>query len=646
MLIFGRDVCGNFPIAESKQWLVTNGIGGYASGTIVGTLTSRYHGLLIAALTPPLGRTLLVSKFDEIAHYEDHDYALSANRWASGVVEPQGNLHLEEFFLDGAILVWHYACADALIEKRLWMEQGENTTYVQYRLLRGSSPLSLLLKALVNYRDHHIDTRAGSWKLDIGIANHGLKITAFEGATPFYVLSDNASVTPTHVWYHNFFLPVEAQRGLNAIEDHLCAGVFRATLQVGESLTMTSSTNPEPAYVLRGEAAYARRKKYEEGLLTNVGATHASPLRQLLLAADQFIVKRSGGDTIIAGYPWFGDWGRDTMISLNGLALATQRFDVARSVLKTFAKFVDQGMLPNRFPDAGEQPEYNTADATLWYFEAIRAYHAATNDDDLLRELFPVLEDIVSWHQRGTRYKIHVDEDGLLYAGEAGVQLTWMDAKVGDWVVTPRTGKAVEINALWFNALCVMSQFAKHLKREDVYYALAEKARASFKKFWQGEYCFDVIDSPEGNDASLRPNQLFAVSLLHSPLSESQAKGVVDMCAKYLLTSHGLRSLAPTHPNYIGRYFGDQRQRDAAYHQGTVWAWLIGAFVSAHWRVHRDAQMARSFLEPLLDHLSDHGVGSISEIFEGDEPFEPRGCIAQAWSVAEVLRVMKELEGK
>jgi predicted glycogen debranching enzyme len=382
------------------------------------------------------------------------------------------------------------------------------------------------------------------------------------------------------------------------------------------------------------------------------------PIRCLSLRADQFIVSRPtpddpGGKSIIAGYPWFGDWGRDTMISLPGLTLATGRPDVARSILRTFARFVDRGMLPNRFPDEGETPRvaYNTVDATLWYFEAIRAYHAATGDDDLVRELFPVLQDIIDWHQRGTRYNIHVDpNDGLLYAGEAGVQLTWMDAKVGDWVVTPRIGKPVEINALWYNALRIMADFSRLVTGESVpsdvsYTTLADRVRSSFARFWNeaGGYGYDVIDGPGGDDASLRPNQLFAVSLHHSPLDADRQRAVVEVCARHLLTSHGLRSLAPNDPAYVGRYGGDQYQRDAAYHQGTVWGWLIGPFVSAHLRVYRDPALAQSYLAPLMHHLSDHGLGSISEIFDGDAPFAPRGCIAQAWSVAEVLRAWQEI---
>ena len=311
-------------------------------------------------------------------------------------------------------------------------------------------------------------------------------------------------------------------------------------------------------------------------------------------------------------------------------------------------------MLPNRFPDEGEVPEYNTVDATLWYFEAIRAYHEATKDDALLRDLYPALREIVEWHLQGTRFQIQVDPaDGLLYSGEQGVQLTWMDAKVGDWVVTPRQGKAVEINALWYNALRIMADFSSRLgEPSEPYSDQAGRAAASFTRFWNEEagHCYDVIDGPGGDDPALRPNQLFAVCLFHSPLPEVQQRAVVDACARHLLTSHGLRSLdpgrhqglAPHDPAYVGHYGGSRRQRDAAYHQGTVWGWLIGPFVRAHLRVYRDPATARSFLQPLLHQLESHGLGSLSEVFDGDPPFTPRGCIAQAWTVAEVLRVWKE----
>jgi predicted glycogen debranching enzyme len=520
-------------------------------------------------------------------------------------------------------------------------------------LRRGSAPLTLTAKALVNYRDYHGATRGGA-QMQIDAAAHGLRVNAFGGATPFYVLSDRAEAQPRHEWYTGFFLSVEDYRGLDAVEDHLYAGDFRATLQPGEALTLVVSTEAAPN--LDGESALAERRECEKRLIAQSPLSAApAQIQQLALAADQFVVSRpmpddTGGRTVIAGYPWFGDWGRDTMISLPGLTLAAGRPDVARSILRTFARFVDRGMLLNRFPDEGETPEYNTVDATLWYFEAIRAYHAATGDDHLLRELFPALAGIVDWHQRGTRYSIHVDPaDNLLYAGEAGVQLTWMDAKMDDWVVTPRIGKPVEINALWYNALRSMAGFARRVvgyPSSDHYDTLADSVKTSFARFWNAEVgdLYDVIDAPQGNDASLRPNQLLAVSLPHSPLTDWQQRAVVERCARHLLTSHGLRSLAPNDPAYIGRYGGDRYQRDGAYHQGTVWGWLIGPFVTAHLRVYRDPDMARSYLRPLLHHLADHGLGSISEIFDGDPPCTPRGCIAQAWSVAEVLRAWQAIE--
>ena len=375
----------------------------------------------------------------------------------------------------------------------------------------------------------------------------------------------------------------------------------------------------------------------------------------LVLAADQFIVKRAlpeepDGRSIIAGYHWFADWGRDTMIALPGLTLTTGRADIARKILLAFARYVDGGMLPNNFPDAGGRPEYNTVDAALWFFEAVRQYFAATQDTATLRELFPVMAQMISAHLAGTRYQIHVDEsDGLLYAGEPGVQLTWMDAKVGDWVVTPRIGKPVEINALWFNALQTMATLAPVVKKSAGPYAkLAAQVKQSFVKFWNAdaECCYDVIDSPGiGNDASLRPNQIFAVSLPHSPLTPERQKLVVDFCARRLVTSEGLRSLAQGEPGYQGHYGGGVRERDGAYHQGTVWGWLLGPFVLAHLRVYGDRAAALSFLEPLGQQINTHGLGTLSEICDGDPPFTPRGCIAQAWTVGEVLRAWRATVG-
>ncbi|OLP19457.1 glycogen debranching protein [Leptolyngbya sp. 'hensonii'] len=649
---FGREICGDLNAAESREWLVTNGIGGYAAGTVAGLLTRRYHGLLIAALNPPLGRTLLLSKLDETVEYDDRPYSLHTNRWVDRTVSPQGYQQIERFFLEGTTPVWRYGVADALLEKRIWMQQGANVTYIQYHLRRASLPLFLSIKALINYRDYHGKTRGQGWEITPEPIDRGVCVTAYPGAVPLYLISNYGTVSVAQQWFYGFDLAVERYRGLDDREDHFHAATFEITLQPGETLTLIAGAGNRPG--ADGNGAWMDRRAHEQKLMgfwrTN-RPEHSRDVPEwvtrLVLAADQFVVDRATpnepyGKTLIAGYPWFGDWGRDTMISLPGLTLATGRAEVARSLLRTFSGYVSQGMLPNRFPDAGETPEYNTVDATLWYFEAIRAYHTATEDDDLLQKLYPVLAEIIDWHCRGTRYNIHLDAtDGLLYAGEAGVQLTWMDAKVGDWVVTPRIGKPIEVNALWYNALRTMAHFARQLgKPHKEYEAMADRTQVRFSRFWNDAlgYCYDVLDTPDGNDASLRPNQIFAVSLLESPLSTVQQRAVVDTCAQRLLTSHGLRSLASGHLQYQGHYGGDPRQRDGAYHQGTVWGWLLGPFVLAHLRVYKDPALARQFLEPMADHLFSHGLGTLSEIFDGDMPLTPRGCFAQAWTVAEVLR--------
>ncbi len=660
---FGREICGELAAAESREWLVTNGIGGFASGTIAGSQTRRYHGLLVAALQPPVGRTQLVSTIDEIVHYAGEDFSLATDRWASGAVDPKGVLLLEDFHLEGTTPVWTYALADALLEKRIWMRQGENTTYIQYTVVRSSSALEMELKAFVNYRGFHSLTHAGDWHMNITPVDRGVKVLAYDGATPFYLKSSTASCEPRHEWYLGCYFPEETERGLSDREDHLFAALFRTRLEVGSSATFVVSA--EAAASLDNETARAERanqdvKLFHDWQKKNEALAGEAPswIWQLILAADQFIVNRSlpeepDGRSIIAGYHWFGDWGRDTMIALPGLTLTTGRAEVARQILIAFSRYVDRGMLPNNFPDAEGKPEYNTVDAGLWYFEAVRQYLAVAQDAATLQRLFPVLASMIDAHIAGTRFHIRVDpSDGLLYAGEPGVQLTWMDAKIGDWVVTPRTGKPVEINALWINALETMAGFARLLgKSSDSYEKLAAKARNSFQKFWNAarNCCFDVIDSQGiGNDAALRPNQIFAVSLPLSPLTPEQQKAVVDVCARHFLTSHGLRSLAPGEPGYSGHYGGSPRDRDAAYHQGTVWGWLLGPFALAHYRVYKDREAALRFLEPLGRQIYASGLGTLSEIFDGDAPFTPRGCIAQAWTVAEVLRAWTELrdEGK
>jgi predicted glycogen debranching enzyme len=657
---FGRDICCDLPAAESREWLVTNGIGGYALGTIAGHQTRCYHGLLVAALQPPLGRTLLVAKLDETARYASQEFELFTNRWADGTVAPEGYRNIERFHLEGTTPVWTFALADALLEKRIFMQSGANTTYVLYRLVRASSPVELSIKMLADYGDEHCVTVGRTRPMEVTPVERGLKVIAYDGATPFYVLSDSASALPAKDWYRNFDLAAERARGLPDRTDHFFAGEFRATIAPGGSLTMVASTAAMPS--LSGEAAFAKRQSETGALLdrffaaNNGTAQAASPaVQQLVLAADQFIAARpldgaADAKTILAGYPWFSDWGRDTMIALPGLCLATGRPWLARNILRTFSRFMSEGMLPNQFPRAGAAPMYNTVDATLWYFEAVRQYYEATSDIGLLHELFPVLDGIVDAHVRGTRYHIHVDlTDGLLYAGEPGVQLTWMDAKVGDLVVTPRIGKPVEVNALWLNAAAAMARFARALGRNAApYEGLAQSCRTGFAKFWNSEkqFCFDVIDapgSPSGKDAALRPNQILAVSLPETALTPEQQRSVVEVCARQLLTSFGLRSLAQNEARYQGRYAGTQEDRDGAYHQGTAWGWLLGPFALAHLRVYQNAEEAMSFLEPMFGHVKAAGLGTASEIFDGDPPFTPDGCIAQAWTVGETLRTWRAI---
>lgn len=675
---FGREICGNAILAESREWLVTNGIGGYASGTIAGMLTRRYHGLLIAALKPPVGRTLLLTKLDETVEYNGQFYPLFTNRWGDGSINPQGNLYLESFHLDGTIPVWRFALGDALLEKRIWMQQGENTTYISYKLRRSTKPMKLAIATLVNHRGHHHQTHAHDWQMTMTSVDNGVCVNCSANQEiALYLRSYNSfdlekssgvKIEPVHRWYYGFYLNQEHDRGMDYCEDHLQVATFRAELQPEETITIVASTEEFPT--LAPEQSLKAQKKYQKYLIKNSCHKQAKNketkpyrlakkapnwIKQLVLAADQFIVSRPlpdapEGKTIIAGYPWFSDWGRDTMIALPGLTLCTGRPEIARTVLQTFAKYVNQGMLPNTFPEAEQTPHYNTVDATLWYFEAVRAYYEATGDAQLVRELWPVLIDIIDWHRRGTRYNIHLDPtDGLIYCGELGTQLTWMDAKVGDWVVTPRIGKPVEVNALWYNALQIMVEFADLMYYPaSEYQQMAEQAIAGFARFWNPElgYCYDVVDGPQDHDDSLRPNQIFAVSLCHSPLTPAKQRGVVDSCARSLVTSYGLRSLSPDHPAYKGYYKGDRFERDGAYHQGTVWGWLLGPFVLAYLRVYHQPKQAQAFLQPMADHLMDACVGNLSEIFDGNAPMLPKGAIGQAWTVAEVLRAAAYLKIK
>jgi predicted glycogen debranching enzyme len=642
---FGRAICNRLAEAERREWWIADGVGGYAAGTIAGTLTRRYHGALIGVVDPPLGRRLVLAKVDATLEDGGDRYPLFANRWGDGDIAPAGQLGLESFHLEGAIPVWTYAVGGWRIEARIWMEHGQETIYLAWLLhpIPGNvTAPSLNLTLLANNRDHNGDTWEDGFQPELSVTGDTLKVA--DGTRSILLIrAPGGQITSQRTWYRNFDLPVEAARGLSSRDAHLCIGQVSLPLRPGVWCGVVATLSGGPTDDL--EAALQRRIAHERDVVSRAGPAPAW-IAQLLLAADAFLFARPvagepNGRSVIAGYPWFGDWGRDTMISLPGLTLVTGRPEVALRILRTFSQFVSQGMLPNVFPGAGETPEYNTADASLWFFEAWRAYVSTTGDLPALRDAYPALADMIAWHQRGTRYGIVVDAaDGLLRAGQAGVQLTWMDAKVGDWVVTPRIGKPVEINALWYNALCIMSDFARKLGKADNFAAPAAAARAGFARFSRadGQGLYDVIDGPDGDDDRIRPNQIFAVSLPHSPLDLLEQQRVVDVCRQHLLTSYGLRSLAPGAAEYHPHYCGGVRERDGGYHQGAVWGWLLGHYALAVFHVTGDAAAAQALLEPMRDTLADQGLGTIGEIFDGDPPHEPRGAPAQAWSVACTLQ--------
>ncbi|MCB1876520.1 MAG: glycogen debranching enzyme family protein [Chromatiales bacterium] len=652
----GRALCADFHQAERHEWWLADGRGAYAAGTVAGSLSRRYHGLLIAPTVAPLGRHLLVTKADATAVVDGRRWPLFANRWMDGSVAPAAQGHLESFHLHGQVAVWIWRLGRYRVETRTWMPRGKATTYVAWRWLPdgGELPEGAHIEIIVlgNGRDHHGETDLG-FRPQIAIDGDSLVIMDKEHVT-LHGRAFGGQFAPAGDWYRNFLLPMEGERGLNDVDHHLA--LTRVTLRAKGNEWMGLAFGLKP--VSRPPASSLKKHLRRDQKLLRVAescwpnpATSPGYVARLLLSADAFLIKRPldgsrRGDSVIAGYPWFGDWGRDTMIALPGLTLATGRYKTARSILETFAGFVDQGMLPNRFPGNGETPEYNTVDAALWYVEAWRAYVQASGDHASLAEFWPTLVDIIRWHAQGTRHGIGMDQaDGLLRAGEPGVQLTWMDAKLGDWVVTPRIGKPVEINALWYNALRVMEQFADLLGEDPQQYAsMAERAGTGMQGFLRAQGgLFDVIDGPEGNDPSIRPNQIFAVSLPHSALDADTQARVVRECADELLTSFGLRSLAAGHRDYRGHYRGGVQERDSAYHQGPVWGWLLGHYCLAEYRVHGDAERALSLLEAMGDHLADAGLGTLSEIFDGDPPHEPRGAPSQAWSVACTLEAAWKL---
>jgi len=634
--------------ASSREWLEANGLGGWASSTVAGCHTRRYHGLLVAATRPPVGRMVLLSKLAETLVCGERRFELDTNRYV-GAVSPRGHERLVRFSLD-PMPTFVYEAEGYRLKKTIAAIHGENTTVVLYDVLAAPEEFTLELRPLIAYRDYHALQHAND---ALRFAHASFKDGVFrarpyDGAPELFLQAAQATFTARPDWYYRFEYAKEQERGLDAHEDLFCHGALSRPLAAGDRFGIIASTadvlGRDPFALVESERA--RRKAVSE--LAAQGDDLASALT---LAADAFVVRR-GDDlrTIIAGYPWFSDWGRDTMIALPGLCLATGRREDAKKILRAFARSTDRGMLPNRFPDGGEAPEYNTVDATLWFFVAAHRYLEATGDEAfVLGELLPVFEDIVAWHERGTRYGIRVDADGLLLAGEPGVQLTWMDAKVGDWVVTPRHGKPVEIQALWYNALSILADLKKRSGAAVEAAALSARAKrvkeTFVEVFWNGEASclYDVVDG-DRKDASIRPNQVYALSLPYPLLPKDKARAVLAVIEAQLLTPYGLRSLAPQDPAYRGRYEGSPAERDAAYHQGTVWSFLLGAYADALLKTNGAVgkPKARKAIEGLAPHLLEEGLGTVSEIFDGDAPHAPRGCPAQAWSVGEALRVWKD----
>jgi predicted glycogen debranching enzyme len=643
----------------AKEWLVTNGVGGYASNSLLGVATRRYHGLFVPDL-PGRGRTMIVPRLDETIEQGEHTVLLSGAEYVDGRLDSDGIRWLKDIRREWQTPIWIFDVAGSVLEKRIVAPHGQNTVYVQFTLTQGPA-VRLHLRPFVTCRMHDAPLSDGqSDPLSLTVARGRYEVALPDGLPPLklclrpqggvFVTDDLVSVGVSY--------RLDRERGSEHSEDLFSPGYFTVELHAGESVAIVASVEPWEQLEFDGDAILQAERQRLENLAGLVPDLQQDDFAQALqLAADQFVVlpgarpqeqvlAQASGDqarTVIAGYHWFGDWGRDTMISLEGLTLCTGRHHEAKAILLTFARYIKDGLIPNLFPEGAREGLYHTVDATLWYFHALDRYVSVTEDRDTLMMLYPMLKEVVRHHRSGTHFNIGVDgRDGLLHAGAPGYQLTWMDAKVDDWVVTPRRGKPVEVQALWYNALRLMALWAEQLgERPDRWLEMAKQAETSFhQRYWfpSGGYLYDVVDGERGDDRSLRPNQIFALSLRFPILRRERWRPVVDAVSERLLTPFGLRSLSPDHPDYKATYSGDLRARDAAYHQGTVWAWLIGHYIDAALRVYGDKAKAHSLLTAFRTHLSDAGIGTISEIFDAEPPYRPRGCIAQAWSVAEVLR--------
>jgi predicted glycogen debranching enzyme len=651
----------------TQEWLITNGLGGYASGTVLGIPTRRYHGFLIAALPNPAGRVMMLSSLPCQLRMKDGSRADVG--WGPPNHSAGRALQLVDFTLELGLPVWRYRGHGITLEKRVVLSYQTNTSMAVYRLLEGG-PVRLELRPAVQFRGHDepVSTAvpdaypllANGSRIELLAPNNlpSLRLHLVGGRTSFVL---EPLIVPDIAY------STEASRGYESRGQLFSPGRFRAELDVNGQAALIASTESWETILTMScdETLNAERERRRRLLDAAVLPARTGPAAELVLAADQFVIKpagrredhvraRASGDeawTVIAGYHWFTDWGRDTMISLEGLTLLTGRTQEAGSILRMFAAHIRDGLVPNLFPEGASEGLYHTADATLWYFHALDRYLRASADRRTLIKLLPILRDVIDHHMAGTRFGIRVDpDDGLVHQGAPGYQLTWMDAKAGDWVVTPRRGKAVEINALWYNALRLMADWLSRTGDPEgarQMTSLADRTQASFnRRFWNETtgHLFDVVDGERGNDDACRPNQLFSISLPNPVLDPSRWASVLAVVERDLVTPLGLRSLAPSHPDFKPTYHGDLLTRDAAYHQGTVWSWLIGPYIDARLRVKPDdIAGAREKLDGLISHLSQACVGSISEVFDAQAPYNPGGCIAQAWGVAELLRCLVKL---
>jgi predicted glycogen debranching enzyme len=648
---YGKSSWRTFEQGIQKEWLLTNGIGGFASSTIIGANTRRYHGLLVASLKPPVNRHLIVSKIDESIKVRDESFDLFSYEVPGFIMK--GYHHMESFERD-PLPKFIYRVGEVYIEKTVSMVYGENTVALVYYIKNGQENANLRLTPLINFRDYHHCSKKEYLNFSRTVEKEGtvtLKPECYDIDIRLYCSEGEFKATD-YCWFYNMDYAIERERGIGSIEDHYIPGYFDISIKPGEEKHITIIATVEKEIKIKdGQKIIKNEIERLEGLVKKAG--YEDEFAQTLVrSADSFIVHResTNAKTIIAGYPWFTDWGRDTMIAFTGITLSTKRFEDAKEILYTFSKYVKDGLLPNVFPDAGNEPPYNSVDAPMWYFEAVYKYINYTKDYKFVKEnIYDGLKQIISAFEKGTKYDIRMDEDYLITAGNEHTQLTWMDAKVGDWVVTPRHGKAVEINALWYNALRIMAELSEYYGESSKHYSdLAKKVKKSFAaNFWNdNQKClYDCLTSSYKDD-KVRPNQIMAVSVSYPVIEGDMAKAVVSKVYKELYTANGLRSLSPKAPEYVGIYIGDQYHRDGAYHQGTVWTWPLGHFITAYMKVNNYSAEAKktamNFIEFIKDHLNDACIGSISEIFDGDEPLIPRGCFAQAWSVAEVLRAYVE----